>query len=76
MSLHVNHESELTAISQQANISCSANILLVILRRSITPTTVPSKSAEQVVDQNRIQYKCGELISYRKKKVFGSEMKV
>lgn len=69
MSLHVNHESELTAISQQASIACSANILLVILRRSTTLATVSPKSAENVVDQNRIQWKREELISCRRKKL-------
>lgn len=71
MSPHVNHESELTAISQQASIACTVNILLVILRRSTTLTAVSSKTAEKVVYQNRMQYSHGKLRSYRGKKKRG-----
>lgn len=78
MSPYINHASELTDSSQQASTACSVNTFLLMLRRSTILTTVSPKSAEQVVGQNSIQHKPGNLISHRKKKFRGfvSEMKV
>lgn len=77
MNPYESHASELIDRSQQASIACSANILLLILRRSMILTTVSTESAEPVVGKNSIKHKHEDLISCRKKsKGFGSEIKV